>query len=385
MTTVSPYLRPFSLMLKPVGARCNLACRYCYYLDKAELYPGGGQLQMSDEVLETAIRQYIDSQPTREVVFVWHGGEPTLLPLAFYRKAVRLQQRFAQGHLISNCLQTNGTLLTDEWCRFLAGEDWLVGISVDGPEPQHDALRRTRGGSPTFAQVARSIECLQRSGAKWNAMATVNSVNADFPSAFYGFFRQIGCKYLQFAPIVERDPRSGAVIPESVTPAQWGRFCIGVFDEWVRLDDIGQVFVQLFDATLANWTGYVPGVCTLGRECGDALVMEWNGDVYGCDHFVGPSSLLGNVTRTHLARLASLPAQRDFGRQKSAALPQQCRECRWLQLCHGECPKNRIAADRYGQPGLNYLCEGYKMFFEHSSAVMNQLKDEICNTRKPNQ
>lgn len=385
MKTISPYLRPFSLMLKPVGARCNLACRYCYYLDKAELYSVSGKLQMSDEVLETAIRQYIESQPTREVVFVWHGGEPTLLPLSFYRKIVCIQQHYAQGHLISNCLQTNGTMLTDEWCRFLADEDWLVGVSIDGLEQLHDALRRTRGGGPTFAQVIKSIECLQRSGAKWNAMATVNSVNVNFPSVFYAFFRQIGCKYIQFTPIVERDPQSGAVTAESVTPAQWGSFCNGVFDEWVRLDDIGQIFVQLFDATLANWTGYVPGVCTLGRECGDALVMEWNGDVYSCDHFVDRNSLLGNVTRTHLAQLASLPAQRNFGRQKASALPQECQECQWLQLCNGECPKNRISTDRYGQPGLNYLCKGYKMFFEHSSAVMNQLKDEICNTRKPNQ
>ncbi|MBO7379567.1 MAG: anaerobic sulfatase-maturation protein [Bacteroidales bacterium] len=378
MKAVSPYLRPFSLMLKPAGARCNLACRYCYYLDRKELYPdAANKAQMDFSVLETAIRQYIEAQPTHEVVFVWHGGEPTLLPLGFYRKAMRLEQQYAQGHLVSNCLQTNGTLLTDDWCRFLHDEEWLVGVSIDGPEPLHDAFRRMRGGGPTFRQVMSGIEKLQRFGVQWNAMSVVNSLNAGQPEAFYSFFKSIGCRYLQFTPIVERNPHTLQMTPESVSALQWGGFCNGVFDAWWDADDVGQVFVQLFDATLANWVGEVPGVCTLGRQCGHALAMEWNGEVYSCDHFVSAAYRLGNIREQHLADLIELPRQRAFGQQKETSLPRQCRECRWLQLCRGECPKNRLLTDACGEPGLNWLCEGYRMFFEHTAPYMQQLKNEL--------
>ncbi|MBP5763982.1 MAG: anaerobic sulfatase-maturation protein [Bacteroidales bacterium] len=378
MKAVSPYLRPFSLMLKPAGARCNLACRYCYYLDRKELYPeAANKAQMDFSVLETAIRQYIEAQPTHEVVFVWHGGEPTLLPLGFYRKAMRLEQQYAQGHLVSNCLQTNGTLLTDDWCRFLHDEEWLVGVSIDGPEPLHDAFRRMRGGGPTFRQVMSGIEKLQRFGVQWNAMSVVNSLNAGQPEAFYSFFKSIGCQYLQFTPIVERNPHTLQMTPESVSALQWGGFCNGVFDVWWEADDVGQIFVQLFDATLANWVGEVPGVCTLGRQCGHALAMEWNGEVYSCDHFVSAAYRLGNIREQHLADLIELPRQRAFGQQKETSLPRQCRECRWLQLCRGECPKNRLLTDACGEPGLNWLCEGYRMFFEHTAPYMQQLKNEL--------
>ncbi len=377
---ISPYLRPFSLMLKPVGARCNLACRYCYYLDKKDLYPtAGNRAQMSDDTLKTAIRQYIEAQPTREVVFVWHGGEPTLLPLGFYRKAMAWQQQYAQGHLISNCLQTNGTLLTDDWCRFLHDEQWLVGISVDGPELMHNAYRRIRGGGPTFMQVMAGVERLQQFSVQWNAMSVVNFQNAEHPEEFYRFFKQIGCRYLQFTPIVERNPQTLQITPESVTAGQWGDFCNRLFDQWWQADDVGRFFVQLFDATLANWVGEVPGVCTLGSQCGHALAMEWNGDVYSCDHFVGTAHRLGNVQEQHLADLIELSRQRAFGQQKETALPRQCRECSWLSLCHGECPKNRLLTDTYGNPGLNYLCEGYRMFFAHTAPYMLQLKAELLN------
>lgn len=372
-------------MLKPAGARCNLACRYCYYLDKQALYPeAGNQAQMSDEVLETAIRQYIESQPTREVVFIWHGGEPTLLPLGYYKKVVRWQRQYAQGHLISNCLQTNGTRLTDEWCRFLHDEEWLVGISIDGPEALHNAYRRQRGGGPTFQQVMLGIERLKRFQVQWNAMAVVNRLNAEQPEAFYRFFKQIGCQYLQFAPIVECRPNSTLLTPESVTPQQWGNFCCRLFDAWWQADDVGKFFVQLFDATLANWVGAIPGVCTLGKQCGHALALEWNGDVYSCDHFVAPRHRLGNVLQEHLATLIEKPQQRSFGQQKETALPRQCQECRWLALCNGECPKNRIVADAYGEPGLNYLCEGYRQFFAHTAPAMQQLRDELLQQQNQN-
>ena len=292
---LSPFLRPFSLMLKPAGARCNLACRYCYYLDKRGLYAQQGEeMKMSDEVLEEAIRQYIEAQPTREVVFVWHGGEPTLLPLSFYRKVICLQQQYAEGHLISNCLQTNGTLLTAEWCRFLHDNEWLVGISMDGTEAMHDTYRRTRGGEKTHARVMEAVRLLQQYDVQWNAMAVVNRHNAQEPEAFYRFFKSIGCQYIQFAPIVEHAP-DGGWTPETITPEAWGSFLCRLFDEWLRQEDIGRVFIQLFDATLANWVGEVPGVCTLGAQCGHALVMEWNGDVYSCDHFVDAKHRLGNV------------------------------------------------------------------------------------------
>ena len=358
-------------MFKPVGARCNLACRYCYYLDKKQLLPqGGGEMQMSDEVLEEAIRQYIEAQPTREVVFVWHGGEPTLLSLSFYRKVVRWQRQYAEGHLISNCLQTNGTLLTPEWCQFLHDEEWLVGISMDGTEAMHDAYRRTRGGEATHHQVMRGVQMLQQYDVQWNAMAVVNRRNAQEPEAFYRFFKSIGCQYLQFAPIVEWLPDVG-VTPESVTPEPWGAFLCRLFDEWLRQEDVGRFFVQLFDATLANWVGEVPGVCTLGRQCGHALVMEWNGDVYSCDHFVDANHKLGNVLQRPLVEMVEDDRQQTFGAAKENALPLDCQLCPWLNLCHGECPKNRLPS------GLNYLCEGYKQFFAHSAEVMRQLKQEL--------
>ncbi len=370
---LSPFLRPFSLMLKPAGPRCNLACRYCYYLDKQALYPDAARaVTMSDEVLEEAVHQYIEAQPTQEVVFVWHGGEPTLLPISFYRKAMRLQQRYAAGHLISNCLQTNGTLLTPEWCQFLHDNEWLVGISIDGNAVMHDAYRRTRGGGETHPLVLRGIGLLQQYDVQWNAMAVVNRLNADQPEAFYRYLKQIGCRYIQFAPIVEHTP-DGAFTPETVSPEQWGEFCCRLFDEWLRCDDIGQVFVQLFDAVLANWVGVTPGVCTLGVQCGHALAMEANGDVYSCDHFVDRAHLLGNVLDRTLADMVEDARQRSFGSAKESALPDECRACRWLSLCNGECPKNRLPS------GRNYLCEGYRRFFAHSAPVMQQLRQEILD------
>lgn len=363
-STLSPFGLPLSVMTKPAGARCNLACRYCYYLGKQEYYRDHDTMEMSDETLEQFIAQYIAAQTLDEITFVWHGGEPLLRPLSFYRRVIELQQRYAQGHIIINCLQTNGTLLNPEWCRFLHDHHWLVGISIDGPARLHDQMRLTRGGGPTHAQVMRGIRLLQEYEVEWNAMAVVNRINGDHPIEFYRFFKSIGCQYLQFTPIVE------LATPElNVLPDQWGRFCIDLYEEWIK-EDVGQVFVQLFDATLAGWMGVPPGVCTLGERCGHALVMEWNGDVYSCDHFVFPEHRLGNLHHRSLLEMANSPQQIRFGQQKLEGLSSRCRQCRWLHLCHGECPKNRI-------DGTSYLCAGYLAFFDHVAPDMAQMVREI--------
>lgn len=379
MTTATPFARPLYVMLKPVGAACNLQCRYCYYLEKGSMYDGHGV--MSDELLELFVRQYLEAQTQPEVLFTWHGGEPLLLPLSFYRKALLLQRQYARGRHIDNCLQTNGTLLTDEWCEFLKENNFLVGISIDGPQECHDHYRQTRGGKPTWSEVMRGIELLDKHGVEWNAMATVNAANADDPVAFYRFFHDIGCQFLQFTPVVERDSK-GVVTDYSVTPAQWGNFLCAVYDEWVRRN-VGQVFVQTFDATLANWVGVVPGVCSLSEMCGHTAVMEHNGDVYSCDHFVYPEHLLGNIRQQTLTCMLYGKRQRAFAAMKTGGLPRQCRECQWLFACHGECPKNRFATDGYGEPGLNYLCAGYRQFFSHVASDMDFMKAEIVAGRAP--
>ena len=371
MSIAIPFGSPLYVMLKPVGSRCNLACQYCYYLEKGKLYPE--QEPLSEELLETFIRQYIEAQTMPEVLFTWHGGEPLLQPLSFYRKALELQQRYARGRQIDNCLQTNGTLLTDEWCEFLRENRFLVGISIDGPQTYHDAYR-----CRSFDKVMRGIRLLQKHNVEWNAMATVNHLNADDPVGFYRFFKEIGCQYLQFTPVVERVSQRDT----SVTPEQWGRFLCGVYDEW-KQKDIGQIFVQLFDVTLANWAGEPPGICSMSPTCGRAAVMEANGDVYSCDHFVFPEYRLGNICQQSLTEMLYGERQQQFGRNKRASLPRQCRECRFLFACHGECPKNRFLKDKYGEPGLNYLCKGYQQFFAHVATDMDFMKAELDAGRSP--
>ena len=387
MTTISPFARPLYVMLKPVGAACNLACNYCYYLEKSNLYKHQPKRQMSEELLERFVKDYIEAQTMNEVVFTWHGGEPTLRPLSFYQKAVELQKKYAGGRIIHNSLQTNGTLLTDEWCRFLKANNWLVGISIDGPEAFHDRYRRDSQGRPSWQKVMEGIQLLQHYGVEWNAMAVVNRYNADHPQSFYRFFKSIGCQYIQFTPIVERnvqhadgrhlasinDADDAPVTDFSVTPEQWGNFLCGLFDEWVK-QDIGRVFVQIFDSMLANWVGVAPGSCIYAKECGHAGVMEYNGDVYSCDHFVFPQYKLGNINEHTLIEMLYGEKQRRFSQLKYNKLPRQCKECRWAFACHGECPKNRFVNDRYGNPGLNYLCAGYRRFFEHIAPTMDEMK-----------
>lgn len=395
----APFARPLYLMAKPVGSVCNLACSYCYYLEKAHLYhpDGGGKgFVMSDALLERFIRQYIESQTMPQVLFTWHGGETLMRPLSFYRKVMELQRRYAGGRTIDNCLQTNGTLLTDEWCRFFRDNGWLIGVSIDGPREFHDAYRRNRQGGPSWYKVMKGIELLQRHGVEWNALAVVNNLNADHPLEFYDFFRSMGCHYIQFSPIVERllphadgrhlaapaDAGDIPLAPYSVTPRQWGDFLCALFDEWVKRD-VGSYFIQLFDATLAGWVGEQPGVCTLAETCGQAGVIEYNGDVYSCDHFVFPEYRLGNIQSQTITEMMYSPRQQRFGAAKRDTLPTQCRECRYLMACHGECPKNRFAHTATGEPGLNYLCEGYYRYFDHVAPYMDFMKRELLAGRAP--
>lgn len=388
---INPFATPVYVMPKPVGSACNLACRYCYYLEKKKYYPDARRQLMSEATLEEFVKQYIAAQTTPEVIFTWHGGEATVRKLDFYRKALELQKKYGAGRNIINCLQTNATLLTDEWCLFLKRHDWLVGVSIDGPQEFHDEYRRMADGRPTFNAVMRGIKMLQSHGVEWNALAVVNDYNADYPVEFYRFFKEIGCRYIQFTPVVERikpdnmlaDVASpGELTDFSVTPRQWGDFLIGLFDEWVR-EDVGKVFVQIFDATLANWVGAMPGVCTLSSMCGHAAAMEWNGDVYACDHFVFPQYKLGNIHESTLIEMMASDRQLEFGARKQAGLPRQCKECRWMFACHGECPRNRFAVSSEGEPGLNYLCEGYRAFFEHAAPYMDFMKAELEAGRPP--
>lgn len=395
MSTISPFARPVYVMVKPAGSLCNLRCKYCYYLEKGRLYAGQKNQVISDQTLETFIKEYIEAQTTPSVLFSWHGGETLMRPVAFYRRALELQQKYARGRRIDNTIQTNATLLTDEWCRFFRDNNFLVGVSIDGPQEFHDEYRRTATGRPTFHKVMQGIRMLNRYGVEWNALAVVNDYNADYPLDFYHFFKDIGCRYIQFTPIVERMAKradgltlapgmeeGGTLADFSVTPEQWGRFLCDIFDEWVR-NDVGSYFIQIFDATLANWAGVQPGLCSLAKECGHAGVMEFNGDVYSCDHFVYPEHLIGNIASHTITEMMYGEKQREFARMKHERLPQQCRECPVEFACHGECPKNRFVRDRYGNPGLNYLCQGYRQFFEHVRPYMDFMKAELDAQRPP--
>ena len=392
----NPFAKPLYVMLKPAGAHCNLACKYCYYLEKNKLYPTAQRHLMSDEMLEQFTREYIEAQTMNQVLFTWHGGEPLLRSIDFYRKALSLQQKYAGGRRIDNVIQTNGTLLTDEWCEFFAQNHWLVGISIDGPQPYHDHYRLTAAGKPSWKKVMQGIKLLKKHGVEWNAMAVVNADNANHPLEFYRFFKENGCQFLQFTPIVERltrheDGRTLASLADkdeislseaSVAPEQWGYFLCAIFDEWVR-KDVGKIFVEIFDCTLANWMGISPGICAYSKECGHAGVMEHNGDVYSCDHFVFPEYKLGNIRDHSLIDMLYGEQQQEFSRLKHSSLPRQCKECDMEFACHGECPKNRFMKDKYGDSGLNYLCPGYYHYYQHVAPYMDYMKQELMSQRPP--
>ena len=392
----TPFAKPLYVMLKPAGAHCNLACKYCYYLEKNNLYQNSHRHLMSDEMLEQFTREYIEAQTMPQVLFTWHGGEPLMRSIDFYKKALALQKKYAHGKQIDNVIQTNGTLLTDEWCEFFAQNHWLVGISIDGPQEYHDHYRVTSAGKPSWEKVMQGIQLLKKHRVEWNAMAVVNAYNAEHPLEFYHFFRDNGCQYLQFTPIVERltehedgrtlaslaDDREIPLADASVTPEQWGNFLCTIFDDWVR-HDVGKTFVEIFDCTLANWMGVLPGICAYSKECGHAGVMEHNGDVYSCDHFVFPEYKLGNIKDQSLIDMLYGEKQQAFSRLKHTSLPRQCKECDMEFACHGECPKNRFEKDKYGEPGLNYLCQGYYQYYSHVAPYMDFMKRELLAQRPP--
>lgn len=389
--------RAFSLMVKPAGSLCNLDCSYCYYLDKSEIY-GGMEPRMSPDMLETVIREYIAANEVNEVQFNWHGGEPMLMGLDFYKRAVELEQKYADGKVIHNTLQTNGTLITRDWARFFRDNGFLVGISLDGPEDIHDRYRRDRGGAPTFVKVMRGVELLASEGVDFNTMTTVNHCSEGRGLEVYQFFKSIGSHYMQFMPVVEhvRYPLTaagkvnraarphivapeaqGAVIaPWSVGALAFGRFMADIFDCWVR-NDVGEWYVGLFDATLAAWCGLTPGTCAYCPACGDNAVIEHNGDVYPCDHFVYPDRLLGNIRDTSIAAMMDSPQMVRFGIDKRASLPSRCRSCQWGFACNGECPKHRFNLTDRGETGLNALCEGYRHFYSHTAPYMEKMRELV--------
>jgi len=375
-------------MLKPNGPICNLNCAYCYYLSKEQLYPNS-DFRMSDELLEEFTRQYIEAQRVPEVTFGWQGGEPLLMGLDFFRRAVELQERCHRpGRRVINALQTNGVLLDDEWCRFFREHHFLVGLSLDGPRELHDVYRVDKGGNSTFDRVMAGVALLKKHKVEFNILACVHAANADHPLEVYRFLRdEVGTQFIQFIPIVERDNDTGfqegeRVTERSVTGRQYGDFLIAVFDEWVRRD-VGRVFVQIFDTALAAWVGQRPGLCIFDEACGLALVMEHNGDLYACDHFVEPRHRLGNIQETPLVEMVGSEQQRQFGLVKRDRLPRYCRECEVRFICNGGCPKNRVLRTPDGEPGLNSLCAGYKAFFAHVDQPMRIMAAELRAGRPP--
>ena len=397
----------FHIMTKPRGAICNLDCKYCYFLSKEMLYPGS-RFRMADELLETFTRQYIESQPVPEVTFAWQGGEPTLMGLDFFRRVVHYQKKHARpGVKIQNTLQTNGTLLDEEWCRFFKEHDFLIGISIDGPRDLHDAYRVNKGGAGSFEQVMRGWRLLKQFGVECNVLCTVHAANQDDPLVIYRFFRdELKTQFIQFIPIVERvtaqllplanvgwSERDGGERPlytqtgsqttdRSVDAKKYGDFLIAIFDEWVRRD-VGQVYVQIFDVALGAWVDQPGGLCIFAPTCGSALAMEHNGELYSCDHYVEPKYLLGNIQNTHMSKLVASDKQRQFGADKQETLPRYCRECEVRFACHGGCPKNRFIHTPSGEPGLNYLCAGYKAFFNHVDRPLKIMARLLRERRAP--
>ena len=393
----------FNIMLKPAGSLCNLDCNYCYYLDKADIY-GGREPRMTEEMLEEVVREYIAANDVPEVTFNWHGGEPLVLGIDFYKKAIEFEQKYAGGKIIHNTIQTNGTLLNREWTSLFRKHNFLVGISIDGPQDIHDRYRKDKGRNPTFDKVIRGIGLLYSAGVEFNTMSTVNKASEGRGLEVYQFLKSIGSHYMQFMPVLEHvkypldkngkpvkgarpfivDPHeSGAQIaPWSVSDVGFGKFMCDIFDYWVR-NDVGRYYVNQFDATLANWYGVQPGTCVYAETCGGNSVIEHNGDLYPCDHFVYPKYLLGNITEKSISDMMKSDLQVKFGIDKRNSLPSKCRRCEWLFTCHGECPKHRFNSTDAGETGLNALCTGYKMFYSHVAPYMDFMKDLLNEEKAP--
>jgi uncharacterized protein len=372
--------RAFHVMAKPTGAQCNLDCAYCFFLKKEQLYPES-TYRMTDEVMASYIRQTIEAHPGQQASIAWQGGEPTLMGLDFFRRAMAVEKKYVTpGTEIENTLQTNGVLIDEEWCRFLHANNFLVGISLDGPRQLHDVYRKDKGGNPTFDKVVRAVRLMQEHKVEFNILCTVNAVNSQHPLDVYRFFRdELGARYIQFIPIVERDNETGnqegeKVTDRSVRAKTYGKFLISIFDEWVTRD-VGVMFVPFFDAVLASYVYGSSSVCVLRPSCGNALALAHTGDLYSCDHYVEPRYLLGNITKTPLSDLVSDDKQRSFGHAKKESLPRYCRACEFLFTCNGECPKNRVLTTPDGEPGLNWLCVGLKEFFAHTKRPMQIMAD----------
>ncbi len=391
--------RNFSVMVKPVGSQCNLRCAYCYYLDKSLFYPSDDgkfkQTLMSDRVLREYIEQYFDANDSEVVTFCWHGGEPLMAGMDFYKRALKYQKKYGKGRKVENALQTNGLLMNQEWCRFFHDNLFLIGLSLDGPAEIHDNYRRTLGGGPTFTRVMRAVENMAKHRVEFNTMTVVNRLSEGRGAELYKFFKAIGSHYMQFIPAVDllsdeqvahlgdRQRLLGAhqaiAMPENSHLSEWsisaegyGRFMCEVYDEWIK-KDVGRYYVQLFDATLANYYGAMPGLCSSAETCGNALVVEHNGDVYSCDHFVFPEYLLGNLKSRHISEMQSSPELFHFGIAKAANLPSNCRSCSHYKACKGGCPKHRFVPIEGEKTPHNYLCAGYQLFFEHVRPSMERM------------
>ena len=403
--TEAPAQAPFHIMVKPIGPKCNLDCKYCFYLEKEMLFGDGERWKMGDDVLQDFIRRYMEAQPTSDVTFAWQGGEPTLCGVEFFEKVVHWQKQYGQGRKIENAFQTNGTLLDDEWGRFLHGENFLVGLSVDGPEPLHDAYRVTRGGRGTFAEVMRGLEVLKRHRVEFNTLTCVNRANQDKGPEVYEFLKGIGSRYMQFIPIVERLPDAEAkrlglwhatppkfsdedanldapVTEWSVQPKAYGRFMWSIFKRWVQ-HDVGRYYVQLFDVALGKWSGHPGGLCIFSEECGRALALEHDGSLYSCDHYVYPDYKLGNIRGQAIANLVDSLFQQDFGRSKQSTLPAYCRECEVKFACNGGCPKQRFLLTPDDEKGLNYLCSGYRFVFNKMDPYMKAMAGLLDSRQAP--
>jgi uncharacterized protein len=387
----------FHLMAKPAGPRCNLRCVYCFYREKETFFNGSKNFVMSDEVLEAYTREYIQSQPGSSVTFEWQGGEPALVGVGFFQRALDFQKKYNMGKQLTNSFQTNGTILDDAWCAFLSKNNFLVGLSLDGPEAVQDAYRVDKGGKPTFSKVVHSLRLMQHYGVEVNVLATVNNESSKYPLEVYRFFKQQGVRFIQFIPIIEReaDPeaerlgirlavppsltheeKSTTLTPWSVEPKQYGEFLIRVFEEWIR-NDVGKIFVMNFEWNLGAWAGSGPGVCYLSPRCGRNLIMEYNGDIFSCDHFMYPAYRLGNILDGELSKKVESKKQIAFGASKETALPGYCHGCDFLFACRGGCPKHRFAKSPDGDPGLNYLCEGFKKFYHYVNPSMKRMVDLI--------
>jgi uncharacterized protein len=400
MDILFPAYKPaaFNVMLKPAGPVCNLNCTYCYYLEKKNLYREEKKFHISDDLLEIYTKQYIEANQVPVIYFVWQGGEPMLMGIDFFRRALQLQQKYSNGKKIENMFQTNGTLIDEEFCRFFRDNNFLVGISIDGPGHLHDKFRLTRSNAGSFSKVMESIELLNRFRVEFNTLTVVHKENSVYPLEVYHFLKEIGSGFIQFIPIVERralDPgprdlrlvapdygKNAEVTEWSLDQEQYGNFLCSIFDEWVR-NDVGKYYVQIFDVSLANWAGENPGLCVFTETCGDAVVMEHNGDMYSCDHFVYPQYLLGNIRQSHMSDLMRLDSQVKFGKDKRDRLPRYCFECEYRFACNGECPKHRFIQTPDGQEGLNYLCRSYKKFFRHVHPYMQFMTDELKAKRAP--